>query len=86
MIHTSFCSEEQLRRRMLFRLLKNFDFDAPVFRENERIESLLPRRSHVEGHQADAFCLAFVTGGAAPSRSDMSKSVKSRPHLPKGLF
>lgn len=34
--------EVALRRRLLFRLLRRFDFDAPVFSPGEAISSPLP--------------------------------------------
>lgn len=48
--------ETTLRRRLLFRLLKGFDFDRPVFR-HERISDAVP--NGVVSESVDTFVFNF---------------------------
>ena len=50
--------ETKLRRRLLFRLLKSFDFDNPVLKEREVISAPLP--PYLCSVSADAFHFNFA--------------------------
>lgn len=63
MKHAYFSDELQLRRKMLFRLLRRFDFDHPVFPAGGRIEDILPNPKGANDMPTERFCLDFVHNG-----------------------
>ena len=60
MKHMYFDDERALRRRMLFRLLRDFDFDAPTFRPDHRIAGLTPRNLGAAVTMNDSFYVEFM--------------------------
>lgn len=66
--------EETLRRRLLFRLLKNYDFETPVIRPELEISEPLPA-DYVRAVISDTFI--FRTEPSEPESSSASRGVEN---------